>query len=70
MFRFGILGTGNIAATFYDATTRTNCAEVIAVASRTPGKAQQFAEKTGGLFDCYGSYEELLARPEDRKSVV
>ena len=64
MFRFGILGTGNIAATFYDATTRTDCAEVIAVASRTPGKAQQFAEKTGGNFDRYGSYEELLKRPD------
>ena len=45
MFQFGIMGAGNIASQFCDAVKRSGCAEVAAVASRTPGKAKVFAEK-------------------------
>ena len=61
MFRFGIMGAGNIAAQFCDAVKISGCAEVIAVASRTPGKAEIFAKKNDIPF-YYSSYEEMLAK--------
>ncbi len=36
----------------------------VAVASRTPGKAQEFA-KAFGIADFYTSYEELAARSDN-----
>ena len=44
MFQFGIMGAGNIASQFCDAVKRSGCAEVAAVASRTPGKAMFVSE--------------------------
>ena len=63
MFRFGIMGAGNIAAQFCDALKISGCAEVIAVASRTPGKAEIFAKKNDIPF-YYSSYEEMLAKKD------
>lgn len=63
MFRFGIIGAGNIAAQFCAAVKRSGCAEVAAVAGRTPGKAKAFAEKNGVL-SYYESYEEMLRRDD------
>lgn len=59
--RWGILGAGGIAAKFADAVTRHTSATVVAVASRTPGKARAFADRMG-IADHHDSYEELLAR--------
>ena len=54
---------GNIASQFCDAVKRSGCAEVAAVASRTPGKAKVFAEKNN-ISNYYASYEEMLARDD------
>ena len=56
--RFGIMGAGGIAHHFVRATRLTDCAEVIAVASRDPRRAEGFTEEFG-IPAC--TYEELLA---------
>lgn len=61
--RWGILGAGGIAHKFANAVTNYTASEVVAVASRTPGKAQAFAEAEG-IKDAHDSYEELLARDD------
>lgn len=60
MFRFGIIGAGNIAVQFCHAAKLSGVAEVVAVAGRTPGKAKAFAEKNG-IPAYYESYEAMLA---------
>ena len=55
--RFGIMGAGSIAHHFVRATRLTDCAEVIAVASRDPRRAEGFTSEFG-IPAC--SYEELL----------
>lgn len=55
--RFGIMGAGGIAHHFVRATRLTDCAEVIAVASRDPRRAEGFTSEFG-IPAC--SYEELL----------
>ncbi len=62
-FRFGILGTGKIAQTFFDAVQNVEGAEVSAAASRTPGKAWAFAQKNN-IPDAYEDYESLLSRSD------
>ncbi len=57
-YRFAILGTGRIAATFAKALSEVSEAEFYAVGSRTKQKADAFAEKFGAV-KSYGSYEEL-----------
>ena len=55
--RFGIMGAGGIAHHFVRATRLTDCAEVIAVASRDPRRAEGFTCGSG-IPAC--TYEELL----------
>lgn len=61
--RFGILGAGKIAAKFTEATHNELCrdlCEIVAVASRTPGKSETFAAQNS-IPTHYDSYEALLA---------
>lgn len=62
--RWGILGTAKIARnTMIPALRRTDCCELVAIASRDPQKAQETADEFE--IPCsYGSYEELLADPD------
>lgn len=61
--RFGILGPGYIAPRFVEAVSLANHAEVIAVASKTAGKAQKFADEYE-IPNAFDSYEALLACKE------
>lgn len=63
--RWGILGTANIANKNIPAIRRLSreVAEVVAVASRTLERAQEFAKKHD-ISKAYGTYEELLNDPE------
>ena len=61
--RWGILGAGGIAHKLAQAVNRHTASEVVAVASRTPGKAEAFAIDEG-IEHSYGSYEELVARDD------
>lgn len=62
-FVFGIIGAGNIANKFCDAVRGMKGVEVAAVASRTPGKAETFAQKQK-IPAAYDNYEALAARPD------
>jgi predicted dehydrogenase len=61
--RWGILGAGGIAHKFADAVTNHTASTVAAVASRTPGKAQAFADAEG-VEHALESYEELVVRDD------
>ncbi|MGQ9801355.1 MAG: Gfo/Idh/MocA family protein [Candidatus Saccharicenans sp.] len=62
--RWGILGGAAIAeTTFIPAIKKIKKAELVAIASRDPIKAQAWAKKFG-LKRAYGSYQKLLADPE------
>lgn len=62
--RWGILSTANIGLTrVVPAMQQAENCEVVAVASRSPEKAQQFARQLN-IPRAYGSYEELLADPD------
>lgn len=61
-FKWGVLGTGGIAAAFVKDLSRAEGHEVVAVGSRTLGKAQEFA-KNIPTATAYGSYEELVKDP-------
>ena len=63
VFQFGIIGAGNIAKRFCDAVRMVDHARVSAVASRTPGKGERFAEENGIETVCR-TYEELVCRKE------
>lgn len=57
--RWGVIGCGNIANKFAESIVEVADAELVAVASNTPGKAEAFARKHDiGRF--YGSYGQLL----------
>lgn len=60
VFRWGVIGTGAIAAKFADAISVVEDAEIVAVANRTLEKGQQFAERFG-IDTVYGDNAELLA---------
>lgn len=62
-FTFGIIGAAAIAKKFCKAVDMVEGAEVLAVASRTPGKAEAFA-KENNVPSAYFGYEEMLARPD------
>jgi predicted dehydrogenase len=57
-FRWGIMGTGNIASKFASDVRLSPACEVAAVGSRTPAKAQRFGEQFGTR-RAFGSYREL-----------
>ncbi|MET8978923.1 Gfo/Idh/MocA family oxidoreductase [Streptomyces sp. NPDC004539] len=61
-FRWGIAGTGSIAHGFADALGRLPDAHLVAVASRSREKAEEFGEKYAVPADRrYASYEDLAA---------
>lgn len=62
-FRWGILGTGRIAATFCQSVAVSHRGQVVAVGSRALESAQKFA-RTHAVPSAYASYQELLADPE------
>ena len=55
--RVGLIGSGFITSIHYEALRRVAGAEVVAVASPTPGRAERFAEGPDGpgLQHCRGS---------------
>ena len=61
--RWGIAATGGIAAAFVDGLHQTDDAEVVAVCSRTPERAEAFA-RDHGIARHHGSYEALAADPD------
>lgn len=62
VLRFGIMGAGRIAGHFVRAVRLTDSAEVVAVASKSIGKAENFAKENSVADFC--SYEKLLARDD------
>ncbi len=60
--RWGILGTGNIAAKFADQLNQASHGELVACGSRQQSSADQFSQQYGGKG--YGSYEELVSDPQ------
>ncbi len=61
--RWGILATGGIAAKLAGDLAEVPDAEVVAVASRAPGPAAEFARRFG-IPRAHGSWAELAADPE------
>ena len=63
--RWGILAAGNIAHTFAKALNALDCAELVAIGSRSKEKALEFG-KLHGIDEahCFGSYEEFCACPD------
>ena len=61
--KIGILGCGAMAETFAGTLRQMEEVECRAAASRTLGRAQEFAQKYG-FEKAYGSYEELCGDPE------
>ena len=61
--RWGIIGTGKIAATFAKTLAAVKDAVLYAAASRTKERAEAFAEEFG-FAKSYGSYAELAADPD------
>ena len=60
--RWGIIGTGKIAAAFARALNHTDTGDLVAVASRTEANAERFGE-THGVGFRHASYEALVADP-------
>ena len=63
IFNWGIIGTGKIAHKFAEDLKVVKNAHLSAVASRSVGKAQQFAQQYNATF-FYGSYKEILSCPD------
>ena len=55
--KFGVIGLGNIANTFCGDLVKSDIAELYAVASRSKGKAEEFAQKYNAekFYDDYKS---------------
>ena len=63
--RWGILAAGNIAHTFAKALNSLDCAELVAIGSRSREKALDFGALHGiDPAHCFGSYEEFCACPD------
>lgn len=58
-FRFGIMGAGKIANSFYDAVSLIDNCEVCAISSKSYDRAKSFATKHG-INKYYDSYIEML----------
>ena len=58
--RFGVLSTAKIADAIMGGAKLATAAEVVAVASRDRGRAEEWARERG-VARAHGSYEELLA---------
>ena len=61
--RWGILGAGKNSGKFAADHCEAKASEVVAVAARDLERAREFAAKHG-IRSAYGSYEELVSRPE------
>lgn len=61
--KWGIMGAGGISRKFASDLVQSTEGELLAVASRTPGKAEKFAEEFKAP-KAYNSYEEFVADPE------
>lgn len=61
--RWGVLGTGWIAERFTGALHRDTRQRVVAVGSRSPASARDFADKVG-VGRAHGSYADLVADGE------
>jgi xylose dehydrogenase (NAD/NADP) len=61
--RWGILSTARINGKFLAGVSRSDLTHVVAVASRNPGRAREYAAEHG-IERAYGTYDELLADPE------
>jgi predicted dehydrogenase len=61
--RWGILAPGGIAGQFVDAVGKHTAQRVVAVGSRSLGRAEAFAARFG-IEAAYGSYDALLADPD------
>ena len=61
--KIGVLGTGLIVECTVPTMEKLVCIESYAIASRTPERAREAAERFG-FEKAYGSYEELVADPE------
>ena len=59
LFRFAIMGAGNIANKFCDAVALLEGCQVVAVASKSYDRAENFA-KRHGIAGFYDSYEQML----------
>jgi predicted dehydrogenase len=59
--RWGVLGAGNIAASFSDGVRERTAATVTAVGSRSVDKAEAFADAHAPGARAHGSYESLVA---------
>lgn len=62
-FRWGILGTGGIAAMFAEDLSRLPDAEAVAVASRSVARSEEFGGRFG-IPHRHGSTEDLIADPD------
>lgn len=62
--RWGVIGTGWIADQFVSALHTNTPQRAVAVGSRSPGRAREFAS-AHGIGAAYGSYEDLLAHDVD-----
>jgi len=58
--RWGILGAGDIAEVFADTVRSNTTQQIVAVASKTPGKSEAFAKRFA-IPRHYSSYGELVA---------
>lgn len=59
--KWGIIGLGNIANKFAQAVTKMQNTELVAVASRTKEKSENFGNNYGVKKEkCYGTYEEIV----------
>jgi predicted dehydrogenase len=61
--RWGILGAGDIAEVFAETVSANTNQQIVAVASKTPGKGEAFASRFG-IARSYSSYEDLVQDPE------
>lgn len=61
--RWGLLGTGDITGKLLRGARLSNQLDVVAVGSRTDGRARAFAADNG-IGRAHGSYEALLADPD------
>jgi xylose dehydrogenase (NAD/NADP) len=61
--RWGILGTGGITRALLRGARRTAAVDIVAVGSRTAGRAAEYASEHG-IGRAHGSYEALLADPD------
>jgi predicted dehydrogenase len=63
VLRWGILGAGDIAEVFARTLQQNTQQEIVAVASKTPGKGEAFAKRFG-ITKTYSSYQQLVKDPD------